>query len=450
MERVNIKLNPKGQLDVLSKREVQRLLDSSQTGLYHLYRNCSLAVLNTGTDPDDPRRMLAAFSDFEIELLQQDRGIRLELKQAPETAFVNGKILTGIREHLFAVLRDILYVNAYMQTELPPGEGFTHGVFDILRNANVLRTDTSPKVVVCWGGHNIPRGEYEYTKDVGYQIGLRGLDICTGCGDGAMKGPMKGAAIGHAKQRIKTGRYLGISEPGIIGAEPPNPIVNELVILPDIEMRLEAFVRTGHAFVVFPGGVGTAEEIFYLVGLLLRDSNRQMPFPLIFTGPESARAYFEKIDAFLVQTLGESVRALYTIVIGDAEAAAELVLDGVRQVRKFRRARGDAYYFNWSLEVPEALQTRFVPTHESMAELNLTRAQSAADLSFELRKAFSGIVAGSIKAQGLAQIEAHGPFQLRGDPEIMTPLAELLQDFVDQKRLTLPIDNAKPCYEVVD
>ena len=51
-------------------------------------------------------------------------------------------------------------------------------------------------------------------------------------------------------------------------------------------MRLEAFVRTGHAFVVFPGGVGTAEEIFYLVGLLLRDSNRQMLFPLIFTGPE--------------------------------------------------------------------------------------------------------------------------------------------------------------------
>ena len=96
------------------------------------------------------------------------------------------------------------------------------------------------------------------------------------------------------------------------------------------------------------------------------------------------------------------------------------------------------------------MQTRFVPTHESMAALNLTRAQSAADLSFELRKAFSGIVAGSIKAQGLAQIEAQGPFQLRGDPEIMTPLAELLQDFVDQKRLTLPIDNAKPCYEVVD
>ena len=76
-------------------------------------------------------------------------------------------------------------------------------------------------------------------ESVGYEIGLRGMDVGTGCGPGAMKGPMKGATIGHAKQRIKAGRYLGITEPGIIAAEAPNPMVNELVILPDIEKRLE-------------------------------------------------------------------------------------------------------------------------------------------------------------------------------------------------------------------
>lgn len=59
-----------------------------------------------------------------------------------------------------------------------------------------------------------------------------------------MKGPMKGATISHAKQRLTGGRYLGLTEPGIIAAEAPNPIVNELVILPDIEKRLEAFVRS--------------------------------------------------------------------------------------------------------------------------------------------------------------------------------------------------------------
>jgi pyrimidine/purine-5'-nucleotide nucleosidase len=143
--------------------------------------------------------------------------------------------------------------------------------------------------VVCWGGHSIARHEYEYTKHVGYELGLRGIDICTGCGPGAMKGPMKGATIAHAKQRRYQNRYIGITEPGIIAAESPNPIVNHLVIMPDIEKRLEAFVRVGHGIIVFPGGVGTAEEILYLLGILLHPDNAHLPFPLVFTGPTSRR-----------------------------------------------------------------------------------------------------------------------------------------------------------------
>jgi hypothetical protein len=85
-------------------------------------------------------------------------------------------------------------------------------VFQILRNARVLKTQQDPNLVVCWGGHSISRIEYDYTKLVGYHLGLRGLDVCTGCGAGAMKGPMKGATIGHSKQRIRNGllpRHLG-------------------------------------------------------------------------------------------------------------------------------------------------------------------------------------------------------------------------------------------------
>jgi len=87
-------------------------------------------------------------------------------------------------------------------------------------------------------------------------MGLRALDVCTGCDPGAMKGPMKGATIGHAKQRIEHGRYIGITEPGIIASEPPNPIVNQLSIMPDIEKRLEPSCgsRTASSS---PGGAGT-------------------------------------------------------------------------------------------------------------------------------------------------------------------------------------------------
>ena len=112
---------------------------------------------------------------------------------------------------------------------------------------------------------------------------------------------MKGATIGHAKQRISTGRYMGITEPGIIAAESPNPIVNSLVIMPDIEKRLEAFVRLGHGIVVFPGGVGTAEEILYLLGILLHPDNKHQPMPMIMTGPKSAEPYFGKLMSLLVR-----------------------------------------------------------------------------------------------------------------------------------------------------
>ena len=144
-------------------------------------------------------------------------------------------MIRGIREHLFAVLRDLLYAHEDILSsprfDLGSSNGITDAVFHILRNARVLRAHEEPRLVVCWGGHAIDREEYDYTKVVGYALGLEGLDICTGCGAGAMKGPMKGATVGHAKQRIRNGRYLGLTEPTIIAAESPNPICNELVIL---------------------------------------------------------------------------------------------------------------------------------------------------------------------------------------------------------------------------
>jgi len=299
------RLTPRGQMDILSQLEVSQLKQgSTDGGLYETFRACSLAVLNVDSKTDDAREVMERYQDFDIRMVQQARGVKLEIENAPDNAFVDGRVITGIQELLFAVLRDVSYVKNKIKSnrifDMETSEGITNALFHILRNARVLVPETEPNLVVCWGGHSIGRAEYEYCKEVGYQLGLRGLNICTGCGPGAMKAPMKGAAIGHSKQRIRRGRYLGLTEPGIITAESPNPIVNELVILPDIEKRLEAFVRAGHGIVVFPGGVGTAEEILFLLGILLNPANHHIPFPLILSGPESSRAYFNQIDEFIV------------------------------------------------------------------------------------------------------------------------------------------------------
>src|SRR3569832_1174623 len=113
-------------------------------------------------------------------------------------------MIKGIHEHLFAVLRDVLFVSDEIQDnpqfDINSSEGITDDVFHILRNANVLRPQTNPNLEVCWGGHSSSLTEYDYSITDGYELVLRALYICTGCGPGAMIGPMKGATIGHAKQ----------------------------------------------------------------------------------------------------------------------------------------------------------------------------------------------------------------------------------------------------------
>jgi len=451
--RINARVTPDGAMDVLSQLEVTELCKASQGDIYELFRCCVLAVLNTGSHTDDSKRIMEEFKDFDVSVIQQERGIKLEITDAPANAFVDGKMIDGIRENIFAVLRDIVYVHNEIEIASrlgeKPAEHTTNAIFDILRNAKILKTHWEPNLVVCWGGHSISRGEYEYTKEVGHQLGLRGMDICTGCGPGAMKGPMKGATIGHAKQRIYDGRYIGITEPGIIAAESPNPIVNDLVIMPDIEKRLESFVRLAHGILAFPGGAGTAEEILYILGILLHPDNQEMPFPLILTGPKSAADYFETIHEFIGGTIGFSAQQKYKIIIDDPILVAREIARGIDEVRAFRREHSDAYYFNWLLKVARDFQEPFEPSHENMASLSLSRNQKPHDLASNLRRAFSGIVAGNVKADGIQSIEEYGPFEIRGDREIMEPLDALLNSFVAQNRMKLEGSTYAPCYRII-
>ena len=43
--------------------------------------------------------------------MRQPWGIKLEMQNAPGSAFVDGEMIRGIKEHLFAVLRDMVYIS---------------------------------------------------------------------------------------------------------------------------------------------------------------------------------------------------------------------------------------------------------------------------------------------------------------------------------------------------
>lgn len=209
------RINPKGSMEQLSHLEMQLLAKNTRGNLYQIYRNCSLAVLNSGVHTDDSRALLNQYPDFEIRLLTREKGVSLELHNPPATAFVDGKMILNIQYHLFAVLRDIVFVNA-LKNAIPPLENTsaetitTNTVFSILRNAKAIEMNTDPNLVVCWGGHSINDIEYQYCRAVGQEFGLRELNIVTGCGAGVMEAPMKVLPSGTLISVIKTGVLLGL------------------------------------------------------------------------------------------------------------------------------------------------------------------------------------------------------------------------------------------------
>ena len=445
-------ISPLGSMDLLSQLEVDMLKRTASSDIYQLFRNCSLAVLNTGSQTDNSHELLSRFEDFEINVLRRERGVKLELINPPKDAFVDGRLIRSLQANLFSVLRDIIFVNGQLAEHTPQQEDsvqITNQVFSILRNAKALHVGEVPDTVVCWGGHSINEVEYQYCYDVGVQLGLRELNICTGCGPGVMEAPMKGAAVGHGLQCYKDGRFIGITEPSIIAAEPPNPMVNELIIMPDIEKRLEAFVRIGHGILIFPGGVGTAEELLYLLGILMNPHNKDQVLPLILTGPKESADYFRVLDDFIVNTLGEQARQHYSIIIDNAEEVACRMKKAMPKVKDHRRETGDAYSFNWSLRISQDLQSPFAPSHENMADLNLYPDQPKEQLAAALRRAFSGIVSGNVKDSAIRAIQEKGPYKIHGDPQMMHRMDELLQGFVAQQRMKLPGSDYVPCYEII-
>ena len=109
-------VSPLGSMDMLSQLEVDMLKRTASSDLYQLFRNCSLAVLNSGSLTDNSKELLSRFENFDINVLRRERGVKLELINPPEDAFVDGRIIRSLQANLFAVLRDILFVYGQITT----------------------------------------------------------------------------------------------------------------------------------------------------------------------------------------------------------------------------------------------------------------------------------------------------------------------------------------------
>ena len=135
--------------------------------------------------------------------------------------------------------------------------------------------------VSIFGSSRIRQGDpiYQDVRELSRGLAEMGIDIVTGGGPGLMEAANHGASEG-----AKTGHSRSFGLPIHLPTEEAhNPFVSQVYRHRTFFSRLHHFVRLSSAFVVVPGGIGTALELFMVWQLLQVKHIRS--HPLILVGP---------------------------------------------------------------------------------------------------------------------------------------------------------------------
>ena len=130
--------------------------------------------------------------------------------------------------------------------------------------------------VSVFGSARIAPGDpqYELAQEVGRRLGQAGFAVITGGGPGIMEAANRGA---HEAGACSIG--LNIELPFEQG---PNAYQDIALTFHFFFTRKVMFVRYANAFVVFPGGFGTLDELFE--ALVLIQTHKIRSFPVVLVG----------------------------------------------------------------------------------------------------------------------------------------------------------------------
>src|ERR1043166_4967148 len=135
--------------------------------------------------------------------------------------------------------------------------------------------------VSVFGSSRIQRGDpiYDQAKKLCYELARLGADIVTGGGPGLMEAANAGAMEGQVDSHARS-FGLAIHLPT---EESANPFVNKVFRHRTFFSRLHHFVRLSSAFIVMPGGIGTALELFMVWQLVQVKHVTEHPVILVGT-----------------------------------------------------------------------------------------------------------------------------------------------------------------------
>jgi uncharacterized protein (TIGR00730 family) len=167
--------------------------------------------------------------------------------------------------------------------------------------------------VTVFGSARFKEGHayYDLARQMGEALARMGFTVMTGGGPGVMEAANRGA-------QEAGGRSVGCNIRLPVEQE-PNPYLDRWITFRYFFVRKVMLLKYSYAFVAFPGGFGTLDEVFETATLMQTDKIRD--FPLVLVG----REYWAPLEALLARleergTIGPADRKVITITDSVEEA----------------------------------------------------------------------------------------------------------------------------------
>lgn len=162
---------------------------------------------------------------------------------------------------------------------------------------------------------------YQQAVELSYELAKAGFGVISGGGPGIMEAANKGAQMGNG---VSVG--LAIDLPF---EEKPNQYVDKdfLIQFRYFFARKVMFIKYAQAFVVFPGGFGTLDEL--AEALTLIQTKKIKPFPVVLFGSGYWEGFLSWMKGEMVKTGTISAKDLSLISVMDS------IPETVQMIRDF-------------------------------------------------------------------------------------------------------------------
>ncbi len=188
------------------------------------------------------------------------------------------------------------------------------------------------KAVTIFGSARVgPRDpQYKAAQRVAHLLAKAGFAVITGGGPGIMEAANKGA-------KLAGGRSIGCNIE-LPFEQVANPYVDTLINFRYFLVRKTMFIKYAVAFLIFPGGYGTLDELFEALALI--QTGKIYQFPVILFGREYWSGLIEWLESRVLPEKKISAADIDLLVItDDVDHAAQTVIAAYEAQAKMANAR---------------------------------------------------------------------------------------------------------------